>query len=613
MLSAFTAASVVLAPVALEAQQTVTDQYGTEILIDVLPPQVQGQVFETQSILQAGGGEGPIAVDQMGRFNLDAVAGGTVGAAAQEELLVNQLLGVVLLPRPGDVRPDGWPGVEGVWHDFDRFPPQVGRVLQSYIGRPVSLSSLDQMVREVIIAYRDGDRPVVDVLLPEQDITSGVVQLVVIESELARVRVEGVDADTEEFIRSQMRVKRGEVIRASEVLRDLSWVNRSPYRKIDLVYAPGLEFGTTDIILKSYETRANWFYLGYEDSGSPFLGDDRFIFGFNMGDVFGPNRSLSYQYTGDPDFKNVRASSVVYTQGLPWRHWVTVMASYVNIQSDPIPVGGGGFLSSDGENYQLSGRYSIPLDGTVERQREMDFGFDFKSNENNLEFISVFDPDGLELFGSRAEIFQFSLGFRETIQHQRGVTQFDIRGVWSPGKLSPHNRDEVFAESRFLSEANYVYAVANLEHQRRLRDDWSARFKFQGQVANKNLQASEQIGGGGYDTVRGYDQRVARGDHGFLSSIEIYTPELSFGRIFDWENETDSLRFLGFFDAANLGEKDPLPLAPSYSHLGSVGVGLRYNYSDWFRFRLDYGYPVFTENVVTDTSGRFHIGATATF
>ena len=38
------------------AQQTVTDQYGTEILIDVLPPTVQNKVYETQSVLDTGGG-----------------------------------------------------------------------------------------------------------------------------------------------------------------------------------------------------------------------------------------------------------------------------------------------------------------------------------------------------------------------------------------------------------------------------------------------------------------------------------------------------------------------------------------------------------------------------
>ena len=586
------------------AQQTVTDQYGTEILVDVLPPTVQSQVQQTRSVLDAGGGEGPLKVDQLGRFHIDNSGGnGAGGSTGEGEYLVNQLLGVVLLPRPGDVRPDGWPGVEGIWHDFEDFPSSVGLVLQSYMGRPVSLASLDQMVKDVIVAYREGDRPVVDVLIPEQDITSGVVQLVVIESQLARIRVEGVDADTEEFIRSQMRVKKGEVIRASEVLRDLSWVNRSPYRKIDMVYAPGYEFGTTDVILKSYQTRANWFYTGYEDSGTDFLGKDRFIVGFNFGDLFGPNRTLSYQYTSDFDQEHVRANSLVYTHALPWRHWMTVLASYVDVESDPF--NGANF---SGDNIQLSGRYSIPLDGTTSRQREMDFGFDWKSNGNNLEFGGGLQPGG----APRVEIFQFSVGYQETIQHSRGVSQFEIRGVFSPGGFNNHNSDAVFASSGSGS-SDYFYAIAGFEHQQRLHKDWSMRFKVEAQDANGKLEPSEQIGAGGYDTVRGFDQRVARGDHGAWGTFELYTPELSIGRIQDWENETDSLRFLGFFDAAVLGNEDLGPGDSSSFQMGSVGVGLRWSYSDWFKFRLDYGYPVFTENVIADESGRFHIGATATF
>jgi len=594
--------------------QTITDQYGTEILTDVLPPTTRSRVQQTQSVLEAGGGQAPIAVDAQGRFDLGVDGRGT--PPQDEEYLVNQLLGVVLLPKPGDVRPGGWPGVEGIWHDFDNFPKEVGMALQRYIGQPVSLSSLDRLVKDVIVAYRDGDRPVVDVLLPEQDITSGVVQLVVIESELARIRVEGVDVDTEEYIRSQMRVRNGEVIRASEVLRDLSWVNRSPYRKVDMVYAPGFEFGTTDIILKTYETRANWFYTGYEDSGTRFLGSDRIVFGFNFGDVFGPNRTISYQYTGDLDFEHVKAHSLVYTHSLPWRHSVTILASFVSVNSEPIPLPGvpGGIISS-GENTQLSARYTIPLDGKANRRREMDIGFDWKSNGNALEFFSPLPATGaINLFGSRAEIFQFSLGYAETIQHKRGVTQFNIRGVWSPGNWSNHNSDLVFAINRFNSTADYFYGIASVEHQQRLYDNWSLRFKMQGQLASENLQPSEQLGAGGYDTVRGFEQRELIGDEGFWGTIELYTPDLSLARIFDWENETDSLRFLGFFDAASLEQVTPLPGSPfNQQQIGSVGVGLRWNYSDWFKFRADYGYPVFTDNLVLDESGRFHIGATATF
>ena len=175
--TAWAMTALITAPFLGYAQQTITDQNGTEILIDALPLATQGQVIETKGVMAGGGGEGPLRVDELGRFYLDP--DGKQGRVS-EQLLVDQMLGVVLVPRPGDVKADGWPGVEGVWHDLEELPSEVGAVFQGYLYQPVSLASLDEMVRAIIFAYRDAGRPVVDVLLPEQDITSGVVQLVVI-------------------------------------------------------------------------------------------------------------------------------------------------------------------------------------------------------------------------------------------------------------------------------------------------------------------------------------------------------------------------------------------------------------------------------------------------
>src|SRR5690606_11700476 len=108
-----------------------------------------------------------------------------------------------------------------------------------------------------------------------------------------------------------------------------------------------------------------------------------------------------------------------------------------------------------------------PLEGTSNRQREMDLGFDWKSNGSDLEFGGIPVPGG----APPAEIFQFSLGYKETIQHKRGVTQFDIRGVWSPGDFNGHNSDFVFNANRLGLTSDYFYATASVEHQRRLRDD----------------------------------------------------------------------------------------------------------------------------------------------
>ena len=78
------------------------------------------------------------------------------------------------------------------------------------------------------------------------------------------------------------------MLESGRILHDLNWLNKSPYRKVDLIYAPGFNFGETDLILRTLESNPTFFYLGYEDSGTDLLGTDRLIFGANWGDAFRP-------------------------------------------------------------------------------------------------------------------------------------------------------------------------------------------------------------------------------------------------------------------------------------------------------------------------------------
>ncbi|MCB1079258.1 MAG: ShlB/FhaC/HecB family hemolysin secretion/activation protein, partial [Verrucomicrobiae bacterium] len=425
--------------------------------------------------------------------------------------------------------------------------------------------------------------------------------------ELSRIRVEGVDAEYEDYLRRQMSIKKGDEIHSRQIQQDLNWLNKSPYRKVDLIYAPGYEFGQTDIILRVVDSNPFWYYVGYENSGTEALGEDRIVAGFNWGDMFGPDQGLSYQLTADMDFSTVAGHSLVYQGALPWRHWLTLLGSYVSVDAE-IPVGDGTFVKSGGESSQASLRYAIPLNAPGGQVREVQMGFDYKSSNNNLEF------GGADVFDVTTEIFQFMAGYDMSLSDRMGITSLDLRGFYSPGDWTAQNSDEVFDAARAGSTSDYLYASLGVERQQRLPEEWSARLRAQGQVSNGNLQASEQLGAGGYDSVRGFEQRVIRGDEGLFASAEIYTPPVSLGRIMEWENETDELRFLGFFDYASLTNVNRLPDEPNQQELASVGVGLRWRYSDWFRLRLDYGHPVSTHNTPgIDDNGRVHIGATANF
>ncbi len=597
-------AAFVLGAATLTAQDVVVDQYGTEYAPDLVKSVgSSAKKASAKSVSQPSAAATASAPRNSGKSYLAPQQSGL-----SQESLVGRLRGVVLVPTPGDVVVGGVPGVEGVWHDLEDFPPRAGNAISSYIGQPVSLASLDAMVKDTIRAYRASDRPVVDVLVPEQDITSGVVQLVVVEGRLGAVRVQGAKREDEEYLRSQIRTDKGQVLYSSEIMGDLSWMNRSPNRRVDMVYAPGYKFGETDIILKTNKVDPLSFYIGAENSGNELLGEERFLMGLTWSEAFGPDRNLSYQLTSDFRFDHLISHSLVYGVPLKWRHYMTLLAAYVDTNAT---IDAGGVpLETGGASWQLSPRYTIPLRRAPEKMNhEIEFGFDFKSSNNNLEF------GGAEFFDVTTHIYQWSMGYNALRQWKSGATRLDLTGYLSPGGVDSHNQNRTFEDTRPFSDPKYAFMTAGIEHTQRLPREFSFRVRTQGQMANENLLASEQLGIGGPSTVRGYATSITRGDHGFLLSGELYSPTYSLADWFNWRSTNDELQFLVFADYGTVGDTNLLAGQMDSTSLFSLGVGLRWTYNEWLRLRLDLGFPIDEDlpagSPVEDF--RLNAGVTATF
>ena len=103
---------------------------------------------------------------------------------------------------------------------------------------------------------------------------------------------------------------------------------------------------------------------------------------------------------------------------------------------------------------------------------------------------------------------------------------------------------------------------------------------------------SESFGIGGYDTVRGYDQRSSNGDNGYLGNVEIRTPPIS---IWQWAGAgeaLDQLVFLAFLDYGQVLQYSSDTITSVNSHLMSVGSGLRYNIGPYFNVRFYWGFQL---------------------
>ena len=146
--------------------------------------------------------------------------------------------------------------------------------------------------------------------------------------------------------------------------------------------------------------------------------------------------------------------------------------------------------------------------------------------------------------------------------------------------------------------------------------------RLDGQYASGALVSSEQLAGGGMDTVRGYPERDVAGDSGVIGSIELRTPIYSgwMERLLPGETAIeDKAQFVIFADAAQLSrEQEEGEGGEDSFTLLSAGAGFRYSFTKYTQLRLDYGYPfestdtpAFNEDV--DGTGRLHFSAQAQF
>ena len=522
--------------------------------------------------------------------------------SGDDAVIVERIVAVVFRAGGESVAGDAMAGTLGVVADeVENFPRTARTVADGQIGKPLSMVSLNRLVRDLVVAYRAADRPVVDVVVPEQNVTAGVLQLVVIEGRLGKVRVEGAEHFSGEKMAGDVRLREGEPIRHSVLLGDLEYLNRSPFRQVQAVYQPSEsgETGVSDVVLRVEDRRPWQLFSGYENSGTAVTGEDRWLVGGVWGNAFGMEQVASYQYTTDLNWDNLHAHVAAYEVPLKWRHRLRLLGAFVDTRS--VQTMEGESLALGGESVLGAAYYSMPLPATAWFSQEVETGVEFKGTNNNLEF------GGSQVFDTTTEVYQLVLRHKLRQSDRFGATRLTTTGYWSPGGLSGHNSDAVYGESRAGAKANYLRAALQGERVTRLPGGFRLETRADGQISDGNLLPSEQLGLGGRGSVRGWEPWISRGDLGATGSVEIHTPEFGLpGGL------PDKMELFAFYDLGYARNKDRLPAEES-ALLQGAGVGLGYRLADNVRVRGAYGWQLDEDGVDDGEDGRFHVDASVSW
>ena len=458
-----------------------------------------------------------------------------------------------------------------------------------YLGKEWNEENTRAIRQQIYRHYQQNHRPFVTVAIPDQNQASGILQILVEESRLGKVEIVGNRWTQTKRLANYFHTQAGDPISLQQVSKDVRSMNRNPFRRVDVSYRPGTEVNTTDLTLEVNDRRQIKVYAGVDNTGVLTTGRERAFAGFSWNQVFGLDHIFSYQYITNFHSNRLQGHVFQYTALLPTEVLLNFYGGFSSVRT----ILHSPHRTNKGANLQGSIRCHIPFLSGLFFTQEALFGWDIKNTNNTVEFV-----DSIPTFGQTVNLAQGMFGYQAKWEKEQRLASLNADFLFSPGGWLPHQSDSDFASLRAGAKNHWIYARAAFHFQDGLPRSFLWKAYLRAQWSSQILLPSEQLGLGGYDSVRGYDERQLNADSALLGSLELHAPAFSLFR-----KQQDKMGFLLFADGG----------AADHNFLVGAGPGLRYAFGASLTARCDWGFKLHHQKAFTGNSSMIHFNLTGSF
>lgn len=458
-------------------------------------------------------------------------------------------------------------------------PADIDAAVTPFTGTGKDFSDIQRALEVLEDVYRARGYGVVQVLLPEQDITKGIVKLRVIEPRIGKIAVEGNQFYDEANVRRSLPVlKAGETPNSIVIAQNLQLLTEHPSKQTTLLLKAGANDSEVDATIKVVDERPYKFVFTLDNSGTVDTGRFRTGFAVQHSNLFNLDHVGNFQYLTSPENPNkVSIFGAGYRIPLySLNSSIDLFAGYSDVSSGTLQ----GLFNVSGSGTIFGARYNMHLPKFGEYEHRIAAGLDYRAFKNNVTLVGVggnLVPD--------VTIHPLSLtynGLWRLKNSEIGINVSYSRNFFHGGN---DGADSDFKASRADATADYRIWRFGANYTRVIAEDWQFRAVGTAQYTDDALVAGEQFGYGGPDTVRGFLVREVANDKGYSAQFEVYTPDL--GPKLDQKDL--KLRLLGFYDVGATG-RNSLQLGDLSKGAGgaSVGLGARLGYGKYLTMRLDW-------------------------
>ncbi len=397
-----------------------------------------------------------------------------------------------------------------------RLPDAVRADLNArYVGRCLGVPEIEEILGEITKAYIVQGYIAARAYLPAQNLSSGQLEITVIEGKIGAIRIEDGGKDSVS-IGNVFPGLEGKPLNLRDLEQGIDQINRLSSNNAQLDIQPGERPGESVVVVHNEPGSRLHLSIGYDNQGDRSTGERQTGATLSLDNPLGFNDFFTFTHRettpGDRSRKYARSDSALYN--IPFGYTTVTVGTSYSSNATPLSLPSGLQLVSSGDS-----RFSfVNLERVMYRDQAskatLATTLTTKSTRNYLNdhFLAVSSRD-LTLLDLDAAL-ALRLG-SAALRLDAGLTQgLDALGALEDAHGLPGDFPRAqFRKYRLSADYSLPFRLASR--------DALFTSQFVGQHAEDTLYSSEQMLIGSLYTVRGFSRNTLSGDHGYFWRNEL--------------------------------------------------------------------------------------------
>jgi len=454
----------------------------------------------------------------------------------------------------------------------------------------MTLADLRRLAVRVSDHYRAQGHFVAQAYLPPQDIRDGVVTLTVLEGRYGAVTVRNQTRLKDSVVRGLVEPASDEAVTIAPLERSLLLLNDLPGVQVRSTLTPGASVGSSDLVLDVLPGPLVSGSVDGDNHGNRYTGRGRVGGTLNLNNPWGHGDVASLRVLSSGTGLNYARAA----------YQVPVKRAKVGVAYGRLDYRLGkefDSLQARGTADIASAYGSYPLVRSRRSNLSVQLAFDSKSLQDQVGATSLRQK-------KKVQVLMLGLqGDHRDRLAGPAVTTYGLTG--SAGHLKLQDPAARVADASSARTAgSYGKLAFNLARLQSVGASTQLYAAASGQLASKNLDASEKMPLGGASSVRAYPEGESYADRGFVFTLEArYTLPVT-------TTVPGQVQLVGFIDSGAVTlNRHPWVPGTNSRKLSGAGVGMNWSVGPAFFVKAFYAHKVGSEPATSapDASGRFWV------